>query len=302
MIAIDEWAGEIHRGDAFELIQEVPANSVDCIVTSPPYWGTRDYEVAGQIGLEEHVSEYVDRLTSLCGELQRVLKQRGGFHLNLGDTYNTDSIVRKQSGDRKIQAGDERQTGIYANPEFEQTHRREPIDEVPERSKLFVPHRIAIELTRQGWIARNDIPWVKPAGGLDSATDRYRNRFEYFFYFTLSTENYFQPSQALYDVFEDRPSRSSGHTASYPPRLIRPAIEATCPEGGVVLDPFAGSGTTCVAAKNVGRQYVGFELKGEYVSLARDRLDEAGDVRLTAYSDGGFTPDAEARNAGGRRE
>lgn len=273
----------IKQGDSFDIVPDMQTESVDCIITSPPYWGLRDYELGAHLGLEDQVDKYVRNIANICDKLQRVLKPDGNLFLNLGDTYNTDSIIRKESSDRKIRADDERYIGVYANHEIRSMRRRTAIDDVPKRSKLFVPHRIAIELTEREWIGRNDIPWIKPAGGLDSATDRFRNRFEYFFLFTKTTDNFWQPDKALYDVFEERPSRSNGHPASFPAELIRPLIRAGCPTDGVVLDPFCGSGTTCMAAKSLGRDYIGVELKPEYVGLARNRVAEIPDKRVTSY-------------------
>lgn len=281
-----ERLNRIIEGDALDVLDELPSDSVDCIVTSPPYWGLRDYDVDGQIGLESHVSDYIDKMVDVGAKLKRVLKPSGGLHLNLGDTYNTNSIVRARADELKMQSGDDGYEEYHTIEGREKSGRtrRSPIPEISKKSKLFVPHRVAIALTEQGWIAKNDIPWIKPRGGQDSATDRYRCRHEYFFYFVLSDDNYWNPPKSsVYDVIEETTASCGDHAAAYPPRLVEPAIEYTCPPGGVVLDPFAGSGTTCVAATRLDRDYIGIELNPEYAEMARKRVEQSKSTRLTAW-------------------
>jgi DNA modification methylase len=298
-------------GDAAKTLKRLPANSVDCVVTSPPYWSLRDYGVTGQLGLERSLPEYLEKLCAVFEEVRRVLKPAGTCFVNLGDTYFTKSGARTPFSNRPKQAGKYKmgehafQGGRY-------------------KSLCQIPSRFAIEMTNRGWLLRNEIIWHKPNCLPSSAKDRFTVDFEKFFFFVKEPKYYFQQQfeplrnkeRLLRRFFNpasqkkrkyggtyisainpetiadssrrmlDRgrikrcvwlvPTRgfSGNHFAVYPPGLIETPIKAGCPVGGIVLDPFMGSGTTAVVARKLGRNFIGIDLNPEYVKMAWQRLAE----------------------------
>lgn len=268
-------ADEIVQGDAREEISKLPADSVDSVITSPPYWTLRDYDHDDQLGMEESPAAYVDEIVAIVEECRRVLKPTGNLVINLGDTYNTNSIVRADASGLQMQQGDEGYEEYHTKEGRERAgrRRRSPVEDVPKRSRLLIPSRIAIALTDLGWCCHNRIPWVKPSGGQDSATDRFRNRHEQWFYFSLDAADHYFGDRSEYDVLEQMSARDGSHNAQYPVELVEPLIRQTCPKDGLVLDPFVGSGTTAVAAARLDREYIGIELRPDYAQEARDRLE-----------------------------
>jgi len=383
---MSDWQNTIQTGDCFDVLGELPESSVHMCMTSPPYYGLRDYGVDGQIGLEETLDEYIDRLVRVGDDLRRVLRDGGSWWLNLGDSYDTDGDI----------------LGLG------------------EKQKSFVPHRVAIELQRNGWIARNDVDWVKPNPMPSSVKDRLNTTTEQVFHLTPKSDYWYDldairephqentkaraergldsghkledsaPGQSTHsihkpadeqgglhpagknpgDVFEvtTKPFPDA-HFAVYPPEICEKPIKATCPpkvcvscgapyerevereveledgrnvvglgektggdrmdnhgdggstlhhtvkrhtkgwqqtcdcdtdatESGICLDPFAGAGTTCLKAKELGRRFVGIELNPEYADMARARVglspEDPARVRsddaqqgLEAFVDGG---------------
>lgn len=282
----DELVNRVIEGDALATLRELPDSSIDVVVTSPPYWTLRDYEVDGQLGLEENPRDYIQALVAIAEELQRVVTEDGAWYLNLGDTYNTNSIVRSDSSGLQMQKGDDGYEEFHTKEGREKNGRmrRSVVDMAPKKSKLFIPARAAIAIAETGWVARNEIKWCKPTASQDNATDRYRTTHESFFYFTQSGDSGLDAPSPQYDHVRES-TASSEHAAAYPPRLVQPFIEHSCPEDGVVLDPFAGSGTTLVAAKRRDRDYLGIELKPEYVAAARKRLKSTESSTLTRWTE-----------------
>lgn len=155
---IDHWTGDIHDGDAVETLRELPSDAVHCAITSPPYYGLRDYEVEGQFGGEDTLAEYVDRMVDVGRELARVLRSDGSWWLNLGDSYASGGEA----------------------------------DAFVPKDKMLVPHRVAIALQEDGWIVRNDTTWWKKGGGYpESVDDRLSTETENVFYLTRSPDNSF---------------------------------------------------------------------------------------------------------------
>ena len=302
-------------GDAFYVLKQFPDNSIDCVVTSPPYWGLRDYGVKGQIGLEQTFQEYVARLCDVFDEIKRVLKSQGTCWINLGDTYYGDSPIRKKSS---IKWGSSDPIAL----------RRAVYSEgrVKAKSLVQIPSRVALEMIKRGWILRNEVIWWKPNCMPSSAKDRFTVDFEKLFFFVKSQRYYFQQQfeepkdrarltrllvstasnkKRIYgDAFiaafnpktaetsrlrilrqgrnkrsvwaiATRPYRGS-HFAVYPPELIETPIKAGCPKGGIVLDPFIGSGTTALVAQKIGRNFIGIDLNSQYVQMARQSLRQLG--------------------------
>jgi DNA modification methylase len=302
-------------GDTHKVLQRLTSESVDCVVTSPPYWALRDYGVRGQLGLEPTFHEYLERLCAVFDEVRRVLKPAGTCWVNMGDTYASPT---KGSGG-SAPPGD----GIYDRLKRRSGFRVLKLKPgLPPKTLCQIPSRFAVAMTERGWILRNEIIWWKPNCMPQSAKDRFTVDFEKIFFFVKSRQYYFRQqfepvkdrerlSRRLFNqtskrkrVYGDkyvsainprsaeasrlrilrhgrnkrsvwrispRPFRG-GHFAVYPPELVETPIKAGCPKGGVVLDPFMGSGTTAVVARQLGRRFIGIELNRDYVRLARKRL------------------------------
>ena len=301
MNTIDEWRNQIHQGDARETLAEMPANSVDCVVTSPPYWGLRDYGIEDQIGIEHAPEEYAGSLASVFDEVQRVLKQTGSLWLNLGDTYAGGGGASGVPDDWESKSMD-RGKDIYPDdPPAKHT-------DYPKKCKLLIPSRVALELIDRGWICRNDAVWRQTNAMPESVTDRLSTKYEDVYFFTLEPD-YYSDFETIKEQGSDGSLKNPGdvidcptasfsdaHFATFPRDLIEPFIRATCPEDGVVLDPFAGAGTACLVAKDLGRDFVGIELNPEYVAMAQARVGMDVDqpelldddhTPLTAFADGG---------------
>ena len=311
----------IINGDSLEVLKTLPDESVDCVITSPPYWALRDYGCEGQLGLEPTFQEYIDKLCNIFDEVKRVLKKEGTCWVNLGDTYMGNSSYsekgRQGFGDDKIGMINKKQ---WIDPKYEKAGEsrlrgREHIlsGQVIEKSLCQIPSRFAIEMTNRGWILRNEIIWHKPNCMPSSAEDRFTVDFEKVFFFVKSKKYYFEqilepyesePTDAdrkrnkssekyegtgLYSEGErdyyskgGRNKRtvwsittkgfSEAHFATYPEALVEPMIKSGCPMGGIVLDPFSGSGTTGRVAIDNGRDYIGIELNPEYIKIQEKRL------------------------------
>lgn len=253
------------------LQQMINANvKVDCIVTSPPFYGQRDYGVDGQIGLEQHPQDFVDQLVEVFDLCSEVLKDTGSLWVNLGDTYWSGK-------------------GAHKSPEVKQGARRFGVrpQDLPGDGKwtrpkqlLLIPHRFAIAMQDAGWLVRNDNVWIKPNPVPDQVRDRCSVSHEYVFHFTKSRWYYFDrhpvgrtaPSGAILppnDTWVVQPSRVRGvHRASFSEDLVRIPILSTTPANGVVLDPFNGSGTSMVFARRHGRRAVGIDLNADYCAQA----------------------------------
>jgi len=290
----------IITGGVLDKIKEISDESVNCVVTSPPYWGLRDYGVDGQIGLEESPEEYVSKIVDIFREIKRVLKKDGTVWLNLGDTYcGTGS--KGEWKDPKHKEGRNGQSVAVNNN----------INGLKTKDLVGIPWRVAFALQSDGWWLRQDIIWHKPNPMPESVTDRCTKSHEYIFLLTKDKKYYYDyemikekgnipagtlaakgsgkregnrrpPEYKEYDGFRNKRSvwtvntkpYREAHFAVYPEELIEPCIKAGCPKGGVVLDPFMGSGTTGVVSKKFGREFIGIELNPEYVKLAKKRLSK----------------------------
>ncbi len=292
---------EIVCGDSRTILAGFPEKSVNCCVTSPPYFGLRDYGHDGQLGLEATPEEYVAKMVDVFREVKRVLRDDGTLWLNLGDSY------------KPIRA-----------------------DGLKPKDLVGIPWRVAFALQADGWYLRQDIIWHKPNPMPESVTDRCTKSHEYIFLLSKSQRYYYDGDAIKEPVANVQPprrfgrkeyeqaqaerghngareialqtgqgtDRSSGnhlgrvfggettrnrrsvwtvttqpfggaHFAVFPPKLIEPCILAGCPEGGVVLDPFMGSGTVAEVARKNGCRYVGIELNEDYCEIAARRLRQA---------------------------
>lgn len=376
----------ILHGDVLEKLKEIPDEFVDCIISSPPYWGLRDYGIKDQWGLEPDFRDYLKKMQLLMNELKRVLKKSGSCWINLGDTYGTHS------------SGQDRKSKNSIHP-----------DELKNyvKSRLGIPERFYIDCIDNGWIVRNHIPWIKENAMPASVKDRFQNKWESIFFFVKSQKYYFnldkvrekpktiskpfnlrvrenitgkaqmklgdnswfaskkemenynkdgtrkepsgdansssfqfvslepnpnwkeaknkqdstlgadgKPKQNykgfnerwkvqsrhnvnfLYadsegynqkgknpgDVFYINPKPiPEAHFATFPIELPEKILNCACPEKGIVLDPFFGSGTVGVAAEKLNRQWLGIELKQEYIDIATKRLESYNITKLDNY-------------------
>lgn len=260
----------IFEGDALHVLQRIPKKSVQCVVTSPPYWGLRDYNLQGQIGLEATLPQFLNRLIAIFNEVKRILRDDGTLWLNIGDGYT--------SGNRGYRATDKK------NPARAMSIRPDTPEGLKPKDLQGIPWRLAFELQNDGWYLRSDIVWHKPNAMPESVKDRPTRSHEYLFMLTKS-ERYYYDYRAVKEIGLNGKLRNRRsvwnintqpfpdvHFATFPPKLIEPCILASSKPGDYVLDPFFGSGTVGVVCAQHQRHYVGIELHPEYVAMAANRL------------------------------
>ena len=306
------------HGDCRETLKELPDKIVNTVITSPPYYGLRNYREDKQLGLEETPEEYVSSLADIFDEVWRVLRDDGTVWLNLGDSY---------SGSGKGIAGNICKTHDQQN--MDGIHSKIVPNGLKPKDLIGVPWRVAFELQKRGWYLRQDIIWHKPNPMPESVTDRCTKSHEYIFLLSKN-KNYYYDNDAIREphTWEESKPRPSGmernakkyrekvkyggggtgfaghsgslkadgtslnhpngrnkrsvwtvttkpyaeaHFATFPPDLIEPCVLAGCPKGGVVLDPFMGSGTTGLVAQELGRKWIGCELNKDYIEMQKIR-------------------------------
>jgi DNA modification methylase len=302
---------KIYIGDAGTILSTLPDNSVDCCVTSPPYFGLRNYDVAGQIGLEDAPKTYVQRLMEVFNQVRRVLKPSGTFWLNIGDSYAGSGRGKGDINHKGVQP-----KVSHVGDKFDKPYK---LDGYKNKDLIGVPWMLAFALRNSGWYLRQDIIWHKPNPMPEPVTDRCTKAHEHIFLFAKSARYYFDYEAILepyakplnrwsgnnlkasgqsrwaqatdQNIYRNRnvrpnpdgrhkrdvwtvPTRpfKGAHFATFPPDLIRPCVLAGCPPNGIVLDPFFGAGTTGLVALQSGRNYIGVELNSEYVKIAEERL------------------------------
>jgi len=328
-------------GDCVEEMKKIPDNSIDCCITSPPYWALRDYGIDGQLGLESTFQEYIIKLCNIFDEVKRTLKRTGTCWVNLGDTYSGN---KNGKTDNKVSQ--------YLKDTSTNIHKKAVIT---EKCLCQIPSRFAIEMAGRGWILRNTIIWHKKNAMPSSVLDRFTNKYEQIFFFVINKKYYFDGDSIRipFETDEKKPdgiirqreygyeekfkinnadsfgsprarnsrkynskentkdrdlekiSRKMGtrrppeneykrnplgknrgdvwslvsdpfpkaHFAVFPEKLIYPMVLAGCPQGGIILDPFSGAGTTGVVAKKNNRNFIGIELNPEYIEMAQRRID-----------------------------
>jgi DNA modification methylase len=291
---------ELILGDALEVLRELPDESVDCVVTSPPYFGLRSYEADGQYGLEATVAEYISTLRAVFTEAKRVLAKDGTCFINIDDSYSAGG----QGGNRG---------GNLTGGEHDHVAGPTRVPGYAPKNLLLVPERLLIALQDDGWTVRNKAIWHVTNSMPESVTDRFAHRYEHVFMLSRSPRYWFdldavrEPHRAperragasafrarnaslqrtktgAYTGPDDR-GRNPGdiwafgtrayreaHFATFPLELPAMCIKAGCKPGGTVLDPFSGSGTTGEAARMLGRKYVGVDLSAAYHDLAVKRF------------------------------
>jgi len=311
---MENFLNKIINGNSLEVLKTIPDSSIDCCITSPPYWGLRDYGHEEQLGSEKHFKDFVNNLCNVFDEVQRVLKPTGTCFINLGDTYGGSGSGTTKNADTSKYVENSKQVYVLPNGTSKASQFR---GTAMNKSLCMIPERFAIEMIDRGWCLRNQIIWHKPNQMPSSAKDRFTVDFEKVFFFVKQpTDYYFEQQLEPYTEPLDRwagqmvrgnyktkteqfavrerngrdkrpnpegknmrtvwsintePS-TEAHFATYPQRLVERMLKAGCPENGIVLDPFFGSGTTGVYARKVNRNFVGIELNPEYVKIAENRL------------------------------
>jgi DNA modification methylase len=269
-------------GDAKEKLKELETESIQSVITSPPYWGLRDYGNDEQIGQEETPDKYIDNMVEVFNNVLRVLKKDGTLWLNIGDSYS--SIRNEKIG-------------------------------VKKKDLVGIPWMLAFALRKNGWYLRQDIIWAKPNPMPESVRDRCTKSHEYIFMLTKSEKYYYDhnaireprtsvgsnhqfggkkyndPDNPIYgsiqSVYESDGKRNKrdvwnittqpfkdAHFAVMPEALVEPCILAGSKVDDLILDPFAGSGTVGVVAKKHNRKFIGIELNPDYAKIANDRINE----------------------------
>ncbi len=263
---------EILLGDARQTLLDFPEGYFNCVVTSPPYWGLRDYGIEGQIGAETTVDEYIADLVRLFREVRRTLADDGTLWLNIGDSYT--------SGGRTWRGADAKNKGRAMD------YRAPTPEGLKPKDLIGVPWKLAFALQGDGWYLRSDMIWNKPNCQPESVKDRPTRSHEYVFLFSKS-EKYYYDWQKIIEPAVDPKQKSKNrrtvwnintepysgsHFAVYPRALVRLCVAAGSRENGRVLDPFIGSGTTGVVCNELNRDCIGIELNADYADLARQRL------------------------------
>lgn len=338
----------IINADVMDGLAQLPDESAHCVVTSPPYWGLRDYGVPGQLGLEPTLGEHIDKMVEVFREVRRVLRKDGVLFLNYGDCYATSANGRS-AADTKAIGRDDRtfrdKPFSTVGPIYDPNHRPNGsnrsrglnsgskqvcTDNVPlgrvvaggvlkPKDLCGVPWRVAFALQADGWWLRQDIIWSKPNPMPESIKDRCTKAHEYLFLMAKSQKYYFDAAaisepanpehfgRYKYDFTGSKPGQDAAmpdgytihpkgareahetrnkrsvwevctqgyaeaHFATFPPALIEPCIKAGCPEGGTVMDPFGGSGTTGLVADRLKRNAILIELNSEYAAMAEKRI------------------------------
>jgi DNA modification methylase len=345
---------KIIQGDCIERMKQLADNSVDCCITSPPYFGLRDYGHEGQIGLEETPDQYVSKMVEVFEQVRRVLKKEGTLWLNLGDSYsgswgNYGGENRGNGSQREIINGSKANQKAYEGKGDWKPPTANKVAGLKPKDLIGIPWLVAFALRSAGWYLRQDIIWSKPNPMPESVMDRCTKAHEYIFLLSKSAKYYYdhdaiktvmsdttvqrllQGGLALQKGSDRVPGKTNGamkavgtlrkgyahrgtgdkkftghsgnrdaegniigdgfankrsvwtvttkpfseaHFATFPEDLIVDCIKAGCPEGGIVLDPFMGAGTTALVARKLNRHYIGFELNPEYIKIAEKRLRE----------------------------
>jgi DNA modification methylase len=299
----------IIHGDCLEKLREIETSSIQCCVTSPPYWGLRDYGVDGQIGLEETPEAFVQKLVEVFREVRRVLKDDGLLWVNLGDSY----VGGQSRGNSPMNL---KQASNSASA-FQNGRKAIIPEGLKPKDMVGIPWRVAFALQADGWYLRQDIIWHKPNPMPESVQDRCTKSHEYIFLLSKSKKYFFDhkaiveptvdkrgpgnkreskiPNQRLGENSnltgslhkigkrEIRNKRSvwtvttkpfrGAHFATFPPDLIAPCILAGSAKGDTILDPFLGAGTVGVVSEKLGRKWIGIELNANYVEIAKRRVE-----------------------------
>lgn len=261
---------KLFQGDCRAALPMIPPRSVNCVVSSPPYYWQRDYGVSGQIGHEPIIQGYVNAIVSCFQQVRRVLRDDGVVFLNLGDTYYSakgkpHGLDKKHHGRQlsrlQLRAVDGPGLGL------------------PRKSLIGIPWRVALAMQNDGWILRSDVVWRRP-GALPEPTahDRPWQTYEHIFVFSKKPRYWFNRDALVgeEDIWHipPRPDNPGAHFAPFPSALVERCVRCGCPSHGTVLDPFVGSGTTMLVALQMSRNAIGIELNPRYCQFILRRLSK----------------------------
>ena len=298
---------KILQGNCIDKIKELEDNSIDCVVSSPPYFGLRDYGVDGQFGLEKSYKDYLTNTVKVFETFKPKLKDTATIWWNVGDSYN-----QNQSAGDRVSKYSKKQKTNQGNLGF----KIESQKNLKVKDLLMIPNRVAIALQDAGWYIRSEIIWHKPNPMPESVRDRPTSCHEKIWLITKNKKYYYDAesikepvvtpidakaghkfggnkttkelnpiiSGKKWEYSSTRNKRNvwtittkpfkDAHFATFPKDLIEPCIKAGCPEGGVVLDPFGGSGTTGIVAALNNRNAILIELNQNYIDIANKRIDK----------------------------
>ena len=270
----------IIMGDCLNSISKIDQGSIQSVITSPPYWGLRNYDNENQLGQEDTPEEFVSKLVDIFSEIKKVLKDDGTVWVNIGDTYFGAKGGHFDS-DNSITTDN---TGI----EYRMKRQAPPKHEYLKVKDLVgVPWMFAVAMQKRGWYLRQDIIWHKPVPMPEAVNDRLQKSHEHIFLFSKKPKYYFDTAAISlpkkegegwvrrHDVWEIPTSNYQGaHFAVFPQKLPELCIKASTKEIDTVLDPFMGSGTTLRAAKDLGRKAIGIELEERYCEIAAKRMSQ----------------------------
>lgn len=276
----------ILQGNSLDVLRTLGSGSVQTCITSPPYWGLRDYGIDGQLGCESTPHEYVQNLADIFDEVWRVLKEDGTLWLNLGDSYASVHTGGKKSTKSSVGANHE------GAQEIKQSKARPASYGLKDKDIVGIPWLVAFELQRRGWYLRTDIIWEKTNAMPESVRDRPTRSHEYVFLLTKAKRYKFNDVREQAVTGGTRKRRTvwslptanikEAHFAAYPIELASRCIEMGSDAGDVVLDPFLGSGTTAIASEKLTRQWIGVELNPDYTTIAEQRISDAKSTQMEA--------------------
>jgi len=235
-------------------LRKLSNKSVHCVITSPPYWGLRDYGIDGQIGLEPTPEEYIEKMILIFREVKRVLRDDGTLWLNIGDLYTKQKVI--------------------------------PSLKLKPKDLVGIPWRLAFALQEDGWILRSRITWIKKSAMPESVKNRPTNATEDIFLFTKSIKYYYDPDGVReptganlrnYWILGPDPN-AYGHPAAFPRELARRCILLGSREGDTILDPFGGCGTTGIASQELNRKSILIEINPSYVETDLVRAKKANKI------------------------
>lgn len=259
-----DWKNTLYHGECNDVLDKLPNEVIDCVVTSPPYWGARDYGIENQIGFEKSINEYTAEIVSVFEKVKRVLADDGVVFLSLGDIHQTTAPGTQNTESNLNDKTSEAQGSQYR---FDSG--------LKPKSMMCLPERIITSLVDDGWVLRNKITWIKTNPLPEpSAVDRFRQSWEPIYFFTKQPQYQFNEDEnETVDTWEfPTASRETSHPAPLPLKLCEKCVVAGSEQNDVVLDPFCGSGTTCIAACKRNRKYVGIDVNEDYIAEAQESL------------------------------